>query len=214
MSSISGTNLAAAIAPFTTEDTYPTHYAEYGKGGWHSVATIADRDAVPAQRRETGMVVFVQADNTPYRLEADGTWKKLLTDIDSSLSETSENPVQNKVIAEEFNSFREEINKVDAAKADKVRVVNQTESAVTIQPNVMNVWGTITNLKVSKGDDIADIVNNYMIRFTAGDSAAVIFDGMNVKWYGGEVPTWTVGNAYEISIVDNIALGAEIEPAI
>lgn len=126
------------------------------------------------------------------------------TTVDDELSETSENPVQNKVIAKEFNSFR-------AAKADKVRVVNQTESTVTIQPNVMNVWGTITNLNVSKGDDIADIVNNYMIRFTAGDSAAVIFNGMNVKWYGGEVPTWTAGNTYEISIVDNIALWVEIE---
>lgn len=205
MTNISGTNLAAGIVPFTTDDKYPTHFAEYGKGGWRSVATILDRDTIPVQRRETGMVVFVQADTTPYRLKADNTWKKLLTDIDSALSETSENPVQNKVITNEFNSLKE-------AKANKVRVVNQTESTVTIQPNVMNVWGTITNLNVIKGDDIAGIVNNYMIRFTAGDSAAVIFSGMNVKWYGGEVPTWTAGNTYEISIVDNIALWAEFEP--
>lgn len=78
MSNIAGTNLAAPIAPFTTEDTYPTHYAEYGKGGWHSVATISDRDAIPVQRRETGMVVFVQEDNTPYRLTAEGNWVNLI----------------------------------------------------------------------------------------------------------------------------------------
>lgn len=136
MSNIAGTNLAAAIAPFTTEDTYPTHYAEYGKGGWHSVATISDRDAIPVQRRETGMVVFVQADNTPYRLEADGTWKKMMNDIDSALSETSENPVQNKVIAEEFNSLKAEINtKIEnhenaerAYHNEVVRVVNEAKA--------------------------------------------------------------------------------------
>ena len=82
MSNIAGTNLAAGIAPFTTEDSYATHYAEYGKGGWHSVATIADRDAVPEQRRETGMVVFVQADNTPYRLASDGSWVKLQAEVE------------------------------------------------------------------------------------------------------------------------------------
>jgi len=76
----------------------------------------------------------------------------------------------------------------------------------------MNVWGTITNLTITKGTDTEGIVNNYMIRFTAGDDLAVIFGGMDIKWYGGDVPTWTSGNTYEISIVDNIALWAEFEP--
>lgn len=91
-------------------------------------------------------------------------------------------------------------------------IVNQTESEVTIQPNVMNVWGTITNLNIKKGTDTKGIVNNYMIRFTAGNETIVIFSGEEVKWYGGEVPTWIAGNTYEISIVDNIALWAEFEP--
>ena len=52
-----------------------------------------------------------------------------------------------------------------------------------------------------------------MIRFTAGEGTVLIFEGEEVKWYGGEAPTWTADNTYEISIVDNIALWAEIEPA-
>jgi hypothetical protein len=76
----------------------------------------------------------------------------------------------------------------------------------------MNVWkDTVSNLKVIKGDVIEGIVNNYMIRFTAGNETVVIFEGEEVKWYGGEAPTWTAYNTYEISIVDNIALWAEIE---
>lgn len=97
------------------------------------------------------------------------------------------------------------------SKADVTKIINQTESAVIIQPNVMNVWETITNLNITKGTDTEGIVNNYMIRFTAGDDLAVIFSGMDIKWFGGEVPTWTAGNTYEISIVDNIALWAEFE---
>lgn len=119
--------------------------------------------------------------------------------IDSVLSSTSTNPVQNKVVT-------------GAIEQLKTKIVNQTASEVTIQPNVMNVWTVpVSNLKVIKGDNIEGIVNNYMIRFTAGEGTVLIFSGEEVKWYGGEAPTWTAGNTYEISIVDNIALWAEFE---
>lgn len=68
MSNISGTNLAAPIAPFTTEDTYPTHYAEYGKGGWHSVANKEELNAIPEGRRSEGMAVYVVSDKCLYIL--------------------------------------------------------------------------------------------------------------------------------------------------
>lgn len=42
MANINGTNLAAPIVPFTTNDTFPTHYAKYGKGGYRTVATITE----------------------------------------------------------------------------------------------------------------------------------------------------------------------------
>lgn len=59
MSAIPGTNLAAPVVPFTTDDIYPTHKALYGHGGWRSVPTLADRDALPADRLEEGSVVWV-----------------------------------------------------------------------------------------------------------------------------------------------------------
>ncbi|MFN8436125.1 MAG: hypothetical protein U0V72_00695 [Cytophagales bacterium] len=40
-------------------DTYPTHLAQLGKGGHRSVASIAERDAIPKERREFGMTVTV-----------------------------------------------------------------------------------------------------------------------------------------------------------
>jgi hypothetical protein len=78
MSQIQGTNVAAAIAPFDTLDTYPTHDAQYGKGGYRSVATIVERDAIPTARRSEGLRVRVTADPTPVNNNdwdwIDGLW--------------------------------------------------------------------------------------------------------------------------------------------
>lgn len=123
--------------------------------------------------------------------------------IDSALSSTSTNPVQNKVVT-------------GAIEQLKTKIVNhKTESEVTIQPNVLNVWEEVTSLNVTKGTEIGGIVNNYMIRFVAGASGtnmSVNFYEFSLQWYGGSVPEWVKGNTYEISIVDDIALWAEFEP--
>lgn len=68
MSNISGTNVAASIVPFTTDDSYPTHDATYGKGGYREVETINDRDNIALSRRNKGMMVYVSETNTVYRL--------------------------------------------------------------------------------------------------------------------------------------------------
>lgn len=70
MAIINGTNLAAGIVPFTTEDTYPTHYAAYGKGGHRTVQGLVNRDSIPSSLKEEGMTVFVIDNNTRY------IWKK------------------------------------------------------------------------------------------------------------------------------------------
>ena len=61
---IKGTNISSPIAPFTSADTYPTHFAEYGKGGYRSVNSIADLDKIPEARREEGMLVYVKNDES------------------------------------------------------------------------------------------------------------------------------------------------------
>jgi hypothetical protein len=124
--------------------------------------------------------------------------------IDSALSSTSTNPVQNKVITGAIDEL-------------KTKVVNQTAPEVTIQPNVMNVWGdSVSILTIKKGTEIAGIVNNYMIRFTvSGEGTPDIrfdWDEEEIQWYGGNEIEFVNGNTYEISIVNNIALWAEFEP--
>jgi hypothetical protein len=77
-SPISGTNVAATVTPFTTSDTFPTHDEIYGKGGFRTVASSTERDALPTARRSVGMLVFVQDDQI-YQLTDDlVTWSPLL----------------------------------------------------------------------------------------------------------------------------------------
>ena len=110
MADLKGTNVAALIVPFTDQDSYATHDAKYGKGGFRSVQTIAERDAIPAERKEIGMVVYVYAIQLNYRWT--GTdWVEWLPKgtitVDTALSETSTNPVQNKIITAEFKKYTE-----------------------------------------------------------------------------------------------------------
>ena len=66
------------VAPTDDADTYPSHSEEYGKGGYRSVATVTDRDAIPSARRKAGMVVKVLANKMEYVLGAglgNGNWE-------------------------------------------------------------------------------------------------------------------------------------------
>lgn len=70
---IVGTNLIAPVVPFDTTDSHPSHEALYGRGGYRTVPTIGDRDAIPPARREAGMLVYVAADGTIWQLANDLT---------------------------------------------------------------------------------------------------------------------------------------------
>ena len=59
MSDLKGTNIASPVVPFTSDDTYATHLAKYGKGGFRSVQNIEERDNIPEARLENGMLVYV-----------------------------------------------------------------------------------------------------------------------------------------------------------
>ena len=75
---IPGTNLAAPVVPFTEDDVYPTHYAQYGKGGFRTVVTLEDLDLIPQELREDGMLVYVSEEGMIYQYEEeDNVFSKL-----------------------------------------------------------------------------------------------------------------------------------------
>lgn len=83
MAELKGTNIAAGIVPFTDRDKYPTHFSQYGKGGYRTVQTIEERDSIPEERLEQGMLCYVIDDPSgihTYRLISEGRWQKLALD--------------------------------------------------------------------------------------------------------------------------------------
>lgn len=76
----------------------------------------------------------------------------------------------------------------------------------TIEPNVYNDFGTITTLSITKGNDKPNVINCFLIRFTATAETSVTFVGWELHWVGGNAPTFTDGKMYEISIIDNLAI--------
>ena len=74
--------LGGFIAPNDSADTYATHDEQYGRGGFRSVATTTERDAIPADRRKLGMEVKVLADGKKYELvggTANANWQEVVT---------------------------------------------------------------------------------------------------------------------------------------
>lgn len=69
--------LTGKIAPTSDLDTYPVTDPKYGLGGLRSVGTTAARNAISYERREQGMMVYVEADQNFYALvggTSDSNW--------------------------------------------------------------------------------------------------------------------------------------------
>lgn len=112
MAELKGTQVAAIVVPFTDADKYATHDAEYGKGGFRSVSTIEDRDAIPVERKTEGMIVRVTANGLNYEWKNNAWVEWLLKGnivIDTALNATSTNPVQNKVITTRVQTIENSI---------------------------------------------------------------------------------------------------------
>lgn len=76
-----GTTLGASIVPGTSLDKFATHQSEFGKGGWHEVATVAERDAIPAPRLSNGMAVYVSGEDKLYIYKGNSVWEEFKSGI-------------------------------------------------------------------------------------------------------------------------------------
>ena len=64
--------LGIPIAPTAFGDENPTHIAEYGRGGLHSVAGFSDLEDMPLTRQTVGMIGYVADEDAYYQLAGSG----------------------------------------------------------------------------------------------------------------------------------------------
>lgn len=92
--------------------------------------------------------------------------------------------------------------------AYKVIVVNQTDTTVTIQPNVLNVWGEVASLDITLATPTdTSIVNEYMVQFTSGATATQLVLPDTIEWMSE--PTINANATYQLSIINNLAVIGE-----
>ena len=163
MAELKGTQVAASIVPFTDLDTYATHDAEYGKGGFRSVDTNKKRDAIPAARKVKGMVVRVN-DTGLHWVWTGSTWAEWLPKgsmvVDAALNATSTNPVQNKVITNNLNALAEIVNGIPIITVDTVwnATSNNPASSKAIESTISPIR-TTANLANTKADSALGTAN-------------------------------------------------------
>ena len=82
---LNGTNIYAPIVPGTNDDRYPTHYNEYGRGGFKCVRTMFERDIIPIERLEVPTICYVFDDDMFYVWNGEKWNEKEMGGIDLGL---------------------------------------------------------------------------------------------------------------------------------
>lgn len=167
MAELKGTQVAAIVVPFTDADKYATHDAEYGKGGFRSVETIALRNAIPTERKTKGMVVRVNETGLHYYWNG-SAWTEWLPKgtmlVDAMFDIHSTNPVQNKVITTRINEhaakFDDIYSKIENIPTITIDTALSTTSTNPVQNKVITAKTQAIEASVA---DLASIINEIPI---------------------------------------------------
>ena len=105
------------------------------------------------------------------------------------------NYVTNVQLSEQLNNY---------VRKNDPQVIEQTETTVEIQPNVLNVWGEVEELEISFAEADPTQYNEYMIQFYSGAIATTLTLPSSVQWlFEPSINSYTT---YQISIVNNLGI--------
>jgi len=93
----------------------------------------------------------------------------------------------------------------------KIVKVQQTETTVAIDPNKMNIWGSVAALNITLTPGTDGIANEYMLQFTAASDNFTLTLSDTVRW--AVEPEFQAGYTYYVSIQDGLGLCAGWEAA-
>lgn len=118
--------------------------------------------------------------------------------VDTDLSSTSTNPVQNKAIYEALGYMGDIIDD----KLDKALEETISDAAATITPEVNHVYkcGTLTSLTITN----PSLTGSYTIKFTSGSTATTTTIPSSIKF--PEAFAAEANMRYEINVEDGYAV--------
>ena len=161
--------------------SYPTHIDILGQGGYMSMPTIADRDAIPTLRRKYGMLVFVQADNVIYKLNdanLANVWVTLLVDAETLTGTTLKSTVTGSSLT-------------SVGTLANLTVTNPIAGSVTgnatIAANVIVQTGTTYTLVPSDNGKVITLNNSLAITLTVPSGLSAGFNCLVVQLGAGAI---------------------------
>lgn len=95
----------------------------------------------------------------------------------------------------------------DLLTLSAIKTKQQTESTATIAPNVLNVWGEVTQLDITLGEPKDGVINEYMFQFTSGATATTLVLPADIKWVSA--PNIQANKTYQVSIINNLGVIGE-----
>lgn len=109
--------------------------------------------------------------------------------------QTKNNYVTNVQLSEQLNNY---------VRKNDPQVIEQTETTVEIQPNVLNVWGTVASLTITFAEVDATKYNEFMIQFVSGATPTTLTLPNTVSWL--TEANIEANTTYQISIVNNLGI--------
>jgi len=175
---IPGQRVTGPIVPSDTADTYPTHFDQYGAGGYRSVADEIAKEAIPTARRSAGMMVHVRSNGAVYILGTNlTTWQSTsisTNDFSTSIAE----------MARKFDEMADIANLTPLADGEIILVANYSDDVK---------WSTIRTFRYELGSVLAEkdgcVVLEDNGRWIADDCSS---GNVKPEWHGG-FPNPTVG---------------------
>lgn len=168
---LQGTIVNDTIVPPSIYERFPTHDEEYGRGGYRSVNTIEERDALPVERLKLGCEVRV--------LGVDGAPVYYLKSLNPITWELAGGSVSRNEVVDVVNDQKDVANGVAGLDSEGKVSVEIMPDEVTNQ--VMN--GTYVNAVTFNDKDGNPVVPS---------ATSLYLDATT-----GSIYTWT-GNAYEV----------------
>ena len=79
-----------------------------------------------------------------------------------------------------------------------------SDTTFTLTPNAFHIWDEVASLDLSFGEEVVDVVNEFVFQFTSGATATTLTLPDTIQWV--EQPTIEANKTYQVSIVNNIGL--------
>lgn len=85
------------------------------------------------------------------------------------------------------------------------------DTTFTLTPNAMHVWGQVSQLSLTLGTPIPNVVNEYAFEFQSPATPTNLSLPATLKWYNNYTPTIRAGKRYQASIVNDVIIMGEVE---